>query len=441
MQVKFQRTITLICSVIILVSFMLISFLTYHQNLNMLKDTVSQEAKYIALSMDTFGYDQDFLISLDELNLDTRISHIHPSGLLLYDSLFEIEDSPSRENRSEVQAALAFGVGEAIRPSDTTGERMFYYAVLLQDGNVLRVSRSMGNLVSVALGVLPYIIGLFFVMLIATRFIAKWQTARLMQPINNINLNNPLSNQVYPEFIPLMEAIEKKNIEENQISEMRKEFSANVSHELKTPLTSISGYAEIIMNGMVRSEDIPKFSERIFKEAKRLLTLIDDTIKLSRLDEGLLQAAKEDVELYSLCRQIISRLAPQAERKKVRMILTGEPIIYHGIPQLLDEMIYNLCDNAIKYNHERGRVYVWVGKTLEGIKISVSDTGIGIPPEDYERIFERFYRVDKSHSKETGGTGLGLSIVKHVAMLHDAKVTVDSTLGHGTKIEIRLTES
>ena len=222
---------------------------------------------------------------------------------------------------------------------------------------------------------------------------------------------------------------------------MRKEFSANVSHELKTPLTSISGYAEIIMNGMVRPADIPLFSERIYKEARRLITLVEDIIKLSKLDEESVELEKEEVDLYDLTREIVSRLAPQAAQKNIHMEVTGEPVIYKGIRQILDEMVYNICENAIKYNNDNGRVTVWVGSTLSGPKISVADTGIGIPKEHQERIFERFYRVDKSHSKERGGTGLGLSIVKHGAILHGAKVNVESDEGKGTRMEILFTKN
>ena len=220
------------------------------------------------------------------------------------------------------------------------------------------------------------------------------------------------------------------------VEDMRKEFSANVSHELKTPLTSISGYAEIMKNGLVRPEDIPNFSERIYKEAKRLITLIEDIIKLSKLDEGSVEIEKEEVDLYELSREIISRLSMQASMKHVHVSLSGEPVTYVGIRQILDEMIYNICENAIKYNVEGGSVSVWVGSTLNGPKVQVNDTGIGIPKEHQERIFERFYRVDKSHSKERGGTGLGLSIVKHGALLHNAKVSVESDTGKGTRMEI-----
>ena len=173
------------------------------------------------------------------------------------------------------------------------------------------------------------------------------------------------------------------------------------------------------------------------KEARRLITLIEDIIKLSKLDEESVELEKEDVDLYELTREIVSRLSPQAAQKNIRIELSGESVHYHGIRQILDEMVYNVCENAVKYNYENGKVSVWAGNTLNGPKISVSDTGIGIPKEHQERIFERFYRVDKSHSKERGGTGLGLSIVKHGALLHGAKVSVESEEGRGTKISMQ----
>ncbi len=226
------------------------------------------------------------------------------------------------------------------------------------------------------------------------------------------------------------------NRAEEEIVKMRKEFSANVSHELKTPLTSISGYAEIMKSGMVNREDMIVFSERIYKEASRMIALIDDIIKLSKLDEDSVEVEWQDVDLYELCEDIVERLAMSARKRDVQVELDGEPVVYYGVKQMLDEMIFNLCENAIKYNVPGGEVLLWVGNTPEGVKIIVQDTGIGIPKDQQERIFERFYRVDKSHSKETGGTGLGLSIVKHGAIFHHAQIRVDSEVGKGTKMEV-----
>lgn len=226
------------------------------------------------------------------------------------------------------------------------------------------------------------------------------------------------------------------NRAEEEIVKMRKEFSANVSHELKTPLTSISGYAEIMKSGMVNREDMIVFSERIYKEASRMITLIDDIIKLSKLDEDSVELEREEVDLYELCQDIVERLTMSARKRSVQVELDGEPVLYYGVKQMLDEMIFNLCENAIKYNVPDGKVLLWVGNTPQGVKIIVKDTGIGIPKDQQERIFERFYRVDKSHSKETGGTGLGLSIVKHGAIFHHAQIKVESEVGKGTKMEV-----
>ena len=233
-----------------------------------------------------------------------------------------------------------------------------------------------------------------------------------------------------------MENNELVNRAEDEILKMRKEFSANVSHELKTPLTSISGYAEIMKSGMVNREDMIAFSERIYNEASRMITLIDDIIKLSKLDEESMEVEWEDVDLYELSHEIIDRLAMSAKKRSVQVELQGEPVVYYGVRQMLDEMIFNLCENAIKYNVPEGKVTIWVGNTPEGIKVVVEDTGIGIPENQQERVFERFYRVDKSHSKKTGGTGLGLSIVKHAAIYHHAQIHVDSEVGKGTRMEV-----
>jgi len=233
-----------------------------------------------------------------------------------------------------------------------------------------------------------------------------------------------------------MENNEFVNRAEDEIQKMRKEFSANVSHELKTPLTSISGYAEIMKSGMVNREDMIVFSERIYKEASRMITLIDDIIKLSKLDEDHVELEREEVNLYELCSDIVDRLGMSAKKRNVQVELEGESVLYYGVRQMLDEMIFNLCENAIKYNVPEGKVLLWVGNTNQGVKVIVQDTGIGIPKDQQERVFERFYRVDKSHSKETGGTGLGLSIVKHAAIFHHAQIRMESEVGTGTKMEV-----
>ena len=433
MRKRIQRSMMLILAVTLLLFYAIMSVILYNRNLELLKREVKQEAEYICTAVNISG--SGYLEKLSQVDEGTRVTQIDDSGNVLYDSSSEEEDMENHGARQEVKEALASGTGESVRMSNTLG-RELYYAVLLDNGTVLRVAKSMDNLAMTALNVLPVIGGLAVLMIAFALFLAKWQTKKLIRPINELDLEHPLENTLYEELTPLLVAMDKQNKEKEAVSNMRKEFSANVSHELKTPLTSISGYAEIMKNGMVRPADIPVFSERIYKEARRLITLVEDIIKLSKLDEESVELEKEEVDLYELTREIVSRLSPQVSQKHIRMEVTGEPVECYGIRQILDEMVYNVCENAIKYNNEGGRVSVWVGNTLEGPKVSVSDTGIGIPKEHQERIFERFYRVDKSHSKERGGTGLGLSIVKHGALLHGAKVSVDSVPGKGTRIEM-----
>lgn len=434
MRKRIQRSMMLILAVTLLLFYAIISVILYNRNLELLKREVKQEAEYICTAVNISG--SGYLEKLSQVDEGTRVTQIDDSGNVLYDSSSEEEDMENHGARQEVKEALASGTGESVRMSNTLGRELYYYAVLLDNGTVLRVAKSMDNLAMTALNVFPVIGGLAVLMIAFALFLAKWQTKKLIRPINELDLEHPLENTLYEELTPLLVAMDKQNKEKEAVSNMRKEFSANVSHELKTPLTSISGYAEIMKNGMVRPADIPVFSERIYKEARRLITLVEDIIKLSKLDEESVELEKEEVDLYELTREIVSRLSPQVSQKHIRMEVTGESVECYGIRQILDEMVYNVCENAIKYNNEGGRVSVWVGNTLEGPKVSVSDTGIGIPKEHQERIFERFYRVDKSHSKERGGTGLGLSIVKHGALLHGAKVSVDSVPGKGTRIEM-----
>ena len=224
--------------------------------------------------------------------------------------------------------------------------------------------------------------------------------------------------------------------EAGQREEMRREFSANVSHELKTPLTSISGFAELMATGDVSPDKVTEFSKDIYKESQRLISLINDIIKLSRLDEEADLPPKKDMDLHELLLRVADDLKPVAGKNNIFIDVKGEETHINGVDQLLYEMVYNLCDNAIKYNFPGGKVIMETLTDEKSTKLIVEDTGIGIPPEHQKRVFERFYRVDRSHSKEIGGTGLGLSIVKHGAMYHDAEVSMESTPGKGTRITI-----
>ena len=431
---KIQNSMILVVLTSLILTYGTMIFVVYYQTMEILKNEIQQEADYIEAAVCISGV--SYLEDMDAVRENTRVTLIDASGEVLYDSGKQEEHLENHLDRPEIQEALKSGSGQDVRRSETLDQDMFYYAVRLDNGTVLRVSKNMETVFSTAMSILPMMGVVACCMVIFALLLAKWQTAKLIYPINHLNLAEPMENDMYEELTPLLQSIDKQNREKDAVANMRKEFSANVSHELKTPLTSISGYAEIIKDGLVRPEDMKTFSERIYNEASRLITLVEDIMKLSKLDEGAVELEKEEVDFYMLTREICSRLAPQAEKRNVRVEVSGEPVHYLGVRQVLDEMLYNMIENAIKYNKEGGLVSVWVGNTLQGIKIIVRDTGIGIPKEEQERIFERFYRVDKSHSKATGGTGLGLSIVKHGALMHGAKIDVDSEVNKGTKMEL-----
>lgn len=434
MRQKMQHSMVFVLTATLVIAYIFLTGIMYRQTVTTVEEEIHREADYISKAVQISG--TEYLNQMDEVRANTRITWISAEGTVLYDSTEDEHTFENHKNRPEVKKAFAKGEGEDIRKSDTIGEEMCYYAEKMPDGTVLRVSRTMNSAMKSAFHILPFMIFLALIMIVTAWLLSKWQIERLIRPINTLDLEKPLEQEMYPELQPLLKRIEQSNKEKEAVAAMRREFSANVSHELKTPLTSISGYAEIMKDGLVRPEDMQHFSEKIYQEASRLITLVEDIIKLSRLDEGRVELEKEEVDLYELSREIISRLAPQAAKNQVRLELTGESVKYTGIRQILDEMIYNITENAIKYNNPGGKVSVWAGNTLQGKKVVVTDNGIGIPEDQIDRIFERFYRVDKSHSKERGGTGLGLSIVKHGVMLHHGEVHVESKLGEGTRIEL-----
>ena len=438
MKNRIRKSMYLVVFLSLALSYVLMTFMVYRQTLENIKTELKQEASYIAISLELSG--EAYLQRVNEADSVTRVTHISAEGEVLYDSKTDRTTLENHKSRKEVQEALQNGDGEQIRKSDTLGEEMLYYALRMEDGSVLRVSRGMDSVLQTALSAFPQMLVIGLILIGLAWGLAHLEVQRLMRPVYGLDLEHPMENTVYEELVPLLERLDTQNQEKAKVEQIRKEFSANVSHELKTPLTSISGYAEIMKEGLVKPEDTKKFAERIYQEASRMITLVSDIIQISKLDEGLPEMEKEPVDLYALSKKIIIRLSPLAEKKQVQMELVGEPVCVEGVPQVLEEMISNLCENAVKYNVERGKVSVWTGKTLQGIKVIVTDTGIGIPKEHQERIFERFYRVDKSHSRETGGTGLGLSIVKHGAMLHNAEISVHSEVGRGTRMELTFKE-
>ena len=436
MRKKIQSSMILVITLTMLIAYGITTLVVYRQTIRIMEGEVRQEADYINVALDTSG--ESYLKTMDNVHVDTRITLIDPDGKVKYDSKEDDVTLQNHKNRPEVKAALKNGSGQDIRESNTLNKEMFYYAVKLENGDILRVSKTVDTAFRTAMKVFPAMGLIALIMLAFAGILVKWQVTRLIRPINRLDLENPLENDVYEELTPLLQSIDKQNKEKDAVANMRKEFSANVSHELKTPLTSISGYAEIMKSGLVKPEDMKGFAERIYNEARRLITLVEDIIKLSKLDEGNVQLEKEEVDLYKLTREILTRLSPQAAKRKVHVEVTGEPVEYVGIRQILDEMIYNICENAIKYNKEGGKLTVWVGNTLQGKKVCVTDTGIGIPENETDRIFERFYRTDSSRNSRQGGSGIGLAIVKKIIEDHKGKIWAESVEGEGTAMHINL---
>ncbi|MCP1108871.1 sensor histidine kinase [Ohessyouella blattaphilus] len=430
LQKKIGRSMLLMIILTLVVSYLATTIIVYRQTIDIVENELEQEADYMIAAMEMAG--EDYLAQIDAVRRPTRVTLIDENGTVLYD-YNEAALQENHKSRPEVISAMKTGEGRDIRRSSTLNKDMVYYAKELKDGRIFRVSKSVDTAFILSLRVLPYIGIIVLIMALIAWRLSKRQVAKIIEPINKMDVENPLHNEIYEELTPLLVNMDEQIREKELVAKMRREFTANVSHELKTPLTSISGYAEIMKDGIVRPEDMQNFSERIYKEASSLISLIDDVIKLSRLDEERV-VKTEPVDLFQLSHGVITRLTPLAKKSKVRLELTGEPVEIMGDYRILDEMITNLVENGIKYNREGGSVAVWVGKTLQGVRISVSDTGIGIPKDQHERIFERFYRVDKSHSKEVPGTGLGLSIVKHGAALHKMGIFVESEEGKGTTI-------
>ena len=486
--------------------------------------------------------------------LDTnsyRITWIGTDGDVLYDSTTDSNEMENHLEREEIKEALSEGFGESSRYSVTLMERALYCAKRLPDGTVLRLSVSQNTLLTLILGMMQPICVIFVLAVILSLVLAYRLSKKILKPLNELNLDEPLKNDCYDELSPLLRRIdiqqrqikqksgelkqkqkEFKAVTENMVEgiillnakgnvisinraakrlfktdkscigqhilsvnrsieisdlldkserglhaekmmklsgciyqlsispiisddelygavllaldvtekenaeQMRREFTANVSHELKTPLHTIAGSAELLMNGVVKDSDRMDFYTRIHGETQRMIRLVEDIIRLSHLDEDSYDMKPEEIDLYTLADETLKALSSEAKNANVTMSLNGQSTVVQGIPQLLQSIIYNLCDNAIKYNHSGGTVTVTIKNHEDSVAVSVADTGIGISPEHQERIFERFYRVDKSRSKELGGTGLGLSIVKHAAKLHDAELSVNSALNKGTTITV-----
>lgn len=416
-------------------------------------DNIERHSSYLASQIVKLNYFNDENVNIIN-NLISQLDSIYNGRVIVVDENFSVrKDSYSRINDKkvitpEVIACMSkmgseptynkvYDMIETIVPV-TDGGGVIRGAIII-DASTLDLTATYHSLKRMSTFVA---IGFSMILIVLASLIGKAFT----KPFKNVARSiNRISEGYFDEEVHLKGYAEIETISEafnvmlkrlKDLEDSRQEFVSNVSHELKTPLTSISGFAEIIKNGIVKEEDIPRFAGRIYDEAQRLITLVEDIIKLSQLDEKQIASRKEKLDLYLVCQDVLYTLETAAGEKHLSVELSGKHIYVEAVQQILGEIIYNLCDNAIKYNKDYGAVKVFVSEEDGRPAVSVSDTGIGIPEEDLSRVFERFFRVNKSHSKEIGGTGLGLSIVKHGAAYHDADIRMKSKLGEGTEITI-----
>lgn len=381
--------------------------------------------------------DDDTAFISNHIDKNVRITLVAKDGTVIADSQESANKLGNHLNRQEIQQAIKNGEATVTRHSDTQEKKVYYFAKQLDNGNILRVSAEAKSIGKFFSDYIMYIFLCIIVVIVAAVFVSMGITKSIVKPITQLgqSLDNIDKFKSDEELKPLVNALLQQKKKQKMLDKQKKQFTANVSHELKTPLTSIAGYAELIETGMAKPEDIKPFAGVIRKQALRLVNLSEDIIQLSQLEESDDEDMSfESVNLYEIAQRCVEALNINAINKCVTLNLTGEECYIRGKAQLVEELVYNLCDNAIRYNKENGNVTVTVNPLEKGASVSVKDTGIGIPKKYQKRIFERFFRVDKSRSKATGGTGLGLAIVKHITQLHDAKLEISSEEGKGTEI-------
>jgi two-component system phosphate regulon sensor histidine kinase PhoR len=444
MSSKIFRAILLASMLVLLFSLIMIMGVLYNYFSSVQRTQLRNELELAERGVSLSGLEY-----LEDLEAeDYRITWIDQDGDVLFDNKADVETMQNHMERREVAQALEEGFGEDTRYSSTLADQQFYAARLLEDGSVLRMSITQMSVWALVLGFAHPICLVIFIALALSLLLASRLTKKIVKPINEIDISTPenyYGKEGYEEVEPLLRHIASQNLQlrrdHAQIQKMaliRQEFTANVSHELKTPLHAISGYTELIENGLVKEEDIKPFAGRIHDESSRMTRLVEDIIELTKLDSGETEQTWEECDLLRIAENAIDSLETVASEQGVALDLNGETARMTAVPQLLYSIVYNLCDNAIKYNHTGGRVSVSVIPEENCTRLSVKDTGIGIPEESLDRIFERFYRVDKSHSKEVGGTGLGLSITKHAILLHHGKVEVHSKVNEGSEFVVNL---
>lgn len=438
------------------------------------EDKIFDELETEAAFLESYVEPEDLesLAKFKSVKIKNRITLIHADGTVFFDNEADVAKMESHAFREEFLKAKENGTAKVSRYSFTMLDKTLYFAKLLSNGDVLRISceqRSVGLLI---FGFSQPLLATLVIALLISGIAATLTSKKIVEPLDKIDLENPEKSEVYDELKPFTKRIAKENFEKEQREELRKQFSANVSHELKTPLTSISGFAEILKSGETDKKTTKDFAATIYEESQRMINLVNDIIKLSKLDEKSISMEKEDLSLLEVAEEAAKVLQSSAKKKNVTLKIHGDAGNISGVRPVIYEMIFNLIDNAIKYNRDGGKVDVCVtdrhaetatrhserseeslntdvshslnmtrerdvsAKPQHGVSISVSDNGIGIPENEQERIFERFYRVDKSRSKSSGGTGLGLSIVKHAAKYHNARITLDSKLGVGSKFTV-----
>ena len=416
------------------VTTVLMTLLTY----NMFEQRMIEDLSVDARVLEALLGASDAQTVMQGLDDALRVTVIDAGGTVLYDNCVDIRTMDSHLERPEVTQAMQKGEGRDVRESQTVESSTFYYALRMDNGNVLRVAKEASSIWSVYMRALPLILLVMLLLIALSAAAAHMLTDRLIEPIRRLtdDLDGEHSAASYPELQPFMRRIRSQHEEIIRSANMRVEFTANVSHELKTPLTSISGYAELIESGMADGIQAQRFAGQIHKSASRLLTLINDIIRLSEMDSPEHEIECELVEPGQIAEATVEQLKLNAEKMHVTMQVDARPCQISADKRMLEELVYNLCDNAIRYNVHGGSVRVGVRPVKDRVLLTVQDTGIGISKENQERVFERFYRVDKSRSKETGGTGLGLAIVKHIAAKHNAALTVESEPGVGTTITV-----
>lgn len=437
---KIFRNILFTAVVVLLSSMIFIFGGFYHYYDGRQAEKLMDELGTVASGMERFGMEY-----LQQIDFGTyRITLISPEGEVIYDSQADEKTMANHGQREEILEAKENGTGKSVRYSSTLMEKTVYYAERMEDGSVLRISQTSITLGAIVVGMQQPIMLVLMIALILSAVLALRLSENIVKPINKLNLEEPLVNEIYEELEPLLKRIDKQNQELKRAYTLaqqdRVEFTANVSHELKTPLQSIMGTAELMEDGLIKEEDLPDFASRMRQEAARMVTLVEDIIKLSQLDEGD-SMPLETVNLLEVAKEVRSMLEEAAKKKHIILLLKGEDVMVTGVYRLLMEVLYNLCDNAVKYNRGSGTVSIEIGEERGQAKIVVKDTGIGIPLEDQSHVFERFYRVDKSRSKSSGGTGLGLSIVKHAVQYHNGEIKLKSRPGEGTEITVFLPQS